>query len=161
MTTELLTRIAEAFRGVPRPTVITKSVARALDDEWNLSPESHAELRENDKEQSWVDIADNEIEKFDDILTFLDADGYLFYLPAFMSYSLRRYNDSDSVALDAPIFACANCAERLHLFSPTQMRCVIDFLTFAACEEGRFNTSWAAYAIDHLKLNAPEAEQVM
>lgn len=50
-----------------------------------------------------------------------------------------------------------NCAEKLHLFSPTQMRCVIDFLTFASGEEGRFNSSWAAYAIDHLKLNAPEA----
>ena len=134
-------------------------MARALDDEWNLSPERQTELLQKDQEQSWTDITDDEIESFDDILTFLDADGYLFYLPAFMSYALRRHSDSASFALDAATFACANSAERLHLFTPSQMRCVIDFLTFAAAAERGFDTSWASYAVDHLKINAPAAEQ--
>ena len=154
----LIARIVEVFHGVARPPEITKSVARALDDDWKLSPSQAEERRASDGEAQWTDIPDEEIEAFDDIFPFLDSQGYLFYLPAFMSYSLRRYMDSDSCALDAPIHACANGCDRMKLFSPEQVALVIEFLEFCARHDGKFDAPWARYAIDHLRLSALKSE---
>jgi hypothetical protein len=151
MTDELLQRIADAFAGVPKPRDITKTVARALDDEWWVTERRRVNLRKEDREVRWTDLTDADIEAFADIFPFLHAEGHHFYLPAFMSYALRRYRDSDSLATDNVIYACARSHDDFALFTPEQMRCVIDFLTFCAVNVDYFDAQHAACAVDFLE----------
>jgi len=44
-----------------------------------------------DHEQHWQELSDADIEEFCSILPWLDDEGLRFYLPAFMSYALRRF----------------------------------------------------------------------
>ena len=83
--------IDRAFADVPRPSRITKRVAVALDDEWTPDEERCRELTAEDREQHWRDLTDADIEEFCTILPWLDDEGLRFYLPAFMSYALRRF----------------------------------------------------------------------
>ena len=159
MSEELLNRIAECFASVPKPAVITKRVARGIDDDSNLSSARLEELRAQDQESSWTELTDDDIEYFDDILPWLDPDGYRFYLPAFMSYTLRRYRDSASLAMNGTIYSCTNCvcSHTFALFTAAQMRCVVEFLEFCAVADEYLDAAHAAYAVDHLELNAPHA----
>ena len=45
--------------------------------------------RKLDPERHWWDVADEKLAKFGDSLTFLDAAGYVFYLPAYLSFACR------------------------------------------------------------------------
>lgn len=158
MITELLKQISDAFEDVPRPN-ITKSVARALDDEWEVSEAREAVLHGADSETHWSELTDIDIEQFDDIFAFLDADGYRFYLPAYMAYALRRHRNSDSGAINHTIHACTFYQGSFAQFTPLQMRCVLDFLTFCASNDDYFDAEQAAYAVDYLEQNAPSAQQ--
>ena len=156
----LLNRIALAFHDVKRPEDITKSVARELDDDCEVMATRCDELRASDPEKHWSDLPDDEIEAYDDIFPFLDAQGYHFYLPAYMSFAIRRHRDSDSAAIFYVVLACANGSGKFDLFTPSQMKCVFEFLSFCVENDGYFDGSWAAYSIDFLRLNAPpQAEQ--
>ena len=147
MIAELLDRIAHAFRKVSKPRDVTKSVARALDDEWNVLPERRALIRKQDREKRWSELTDKDIEYFYNIFPFLDAEGYHFYFPAFMSYALRRHRDSDSLASDFTIYACTHDCERFALFDAAQMRCVIDFLHFCMENDGYLDGKQAKRAV--------------
>lgn len=125
----LLARIEIAFKGVPRPR-ITKHVARGWDDEWMVSDERAEELAALDPEYNWEDIAASDIEKFTEYFSFADAEGWRFYLPAYMSHYLRRYANRH---LNPVWFACQYSPKRLELLNEEQRRCVTDFL--ALCDE--------------------------
>lgn len=83
--------VERAFAHVPRPSRITKRVAVALDDEWTPDEDRCRELIAEDREQHWRELTDADIEEFCTILPWLDDEGLRFYLPAFMSYALRRF----------------------------------------------------------------------
>jgi hypothetical protein len=126
---ELLARIEIAFRGVPRPRV-TKHVARGLDDEWILSNERGQELSELDPEYNWEDVSPEDIVKFNEYFNFADAEGWRFYLPAYMSHYLRNYS---SRHYNPVYLAYGSSPERLSLLTPEQRECVDDFVIL--CEE--------------------------
>lgn len=121
----LLERISSAFAGVPRPS-ITRSVAAALDDDWVFPQERARELAALDTEQVWTEVSDDAIERFQTYFTFSDADGWRFYLPAHMSYYLRRFPNP---LYDAVYWACTSPDPKFELLSPEQRSCVSDFLT--------------------------------
>ena len=120
---KLIPIIEDAFRGVPRPQ-ITLHVARALDDEWNLSEERHAELRAMDPEENWEDVDGNVAVCFFEYFTFSDDEGWRFYLPVLIRHYLLHFPDSaeDNVS-DA-------CKKRTHmgLLNAVQLECVDRFL---------------------------------
>lgn len=155
---ELLQRIAVCFADVRRPTRITKTVARATDDEWHLPESRRALLYSQDPETSWDQLADDEMEKYFDVFPFLEAEGYLFYLPAFMSHVLRMYpRVTGGNAVDFTIYACMHSCESFRLFDSEQMRCVVDFLTLCAAVENFCDSHSAAQAADLMEScpNAP------
>jgi hypothetical protein len=127
--TELLARIEVAFRGVPRPR-ITKHVARGFDDEWMLSEKRGKELAELDPEYNWEDVSGEDVEKFTEYFCFADAEGWRFYLPAYMSHYLRNYSNRHY----NPVYlAYSSSPDRLELLTPDQRKCVDDFVEL--CEQ--------------------------
>ncbi len=90
----ILQAIWHAFRKVRLEDGISMAQARAMDD-YNSQQECRA-ARAKDKEKSWEDIADDKIEEYCDVLPWLDAKGFRFYLPAFMRWTLRNLDSRNA-----------------------------------------------------------------
>ena len=85
--------VEETFVGIPRPEC-TKRVAEALDDEWFPSGERIAELQRLDLEEKWQDLKPEEIRAFGSVLSWMSPDGFRFYFPAFLRYSIENWQHS-------------------------------------------------------------------
>ncbi len=86
----LATRLPDVFGDPPRP-LVSLHVARRYDDEWVLSDERAAELAALDPEQHWVEISAEATRQFQEYFTFSDAEGWRFYLPAFLRHYLADF----------------------------------------------------------------------
>jgi hypothetical protein len=91
---DVISTIEKAFKDTPKPRNITMRIARAIDDYWDVDPSECQRLRELDNDNDWRDIPDKLVEKYCDIFHFLDADGFRYYLPRFMVWTIRRYGSS-------------------------------------------------------------------
>jgi hypothetical protein len=120
----LLQRIASAFAGVPRPK-ITRHVAMAIDDDWVVPPERAWELAALDTEQDWTEVTDGAIEQCHTYFAFSDAEGWRFYLPAYISYYLRHFPNPN---FDVAYWACTNPNPQFDLLTPDQLACVHEFV---------------------------------
>lgn len=89
----LTQRIEETFVAIPKPEC-TKRIARALDDEWTLSPDRAEELRALDQEDDWRQLESDDLREFSDILFWISPEGFRFYFPAFLRYSIKNWDDS-------------------------------------------------------------------
>lgn len=125
-------RLPAVFGDPPRPR-ITLHVARGLDDEWNLSEERIAELSALDPEQHWTEVSAESTRRFQEYFTFSDAEGWRFYLPAFLRHYLAEFPLS---GWDAVYWACV---ERKHfdLFTPEQVAFVDEFVSLCRSWEER------------------------
>jgi hypothetical protein len=94
--------IDQVFVSIPVPS-ITLRVARALDDEWNISGERAVELAKQDPETDWRDVPKDKTEAYQEYFTFSDPAGWRYYLPAFMSHYLSEFPD---YGYDAVCWAC-------------------------------------------------------
>lgn len=63
-------------------------------------PGASLKAREKDPEQFWWEILDWKLEDLNSAVHFLDAKGFRFYLPAWMTWCLRHGKTSKSIALD-------------------------------------------------------------
>ena len=52
--------------------------------------------RKLDPERHWWEVTDEKLAKFGESLTFLDAAGYAFYIPAYMSFACRQLRQQES-----------------------------------------------------------------
>ncbi len=90
---ELTRDIREAFRNVTAPEVTLRR-ARACDDYTGKRKLSEKELTKLDRVdracRNWWEIPPSDLETFADTFVWLDDDGRLFYLPAYMTLSLRQ-----------------------------------------------------------------------
>jgi len=64
-------------------------------------PGVRLKARENDPEPFWWEIPAWKLEQLNGAVHFLDAKGYLFHLPAWMTWCLRHGKTSQSIALDS------------------------------------------------------------
>jgi hypothetical protein len=87
----LLAEITTAFAGVSREGATTLHEAQAMDD--RKSPEEQLAARRLDPERRWQDVPDADISACCSALSFLDEKGFRYYIPAFMTYSLRHWDD--------------------------------------------------------------------
>lgn len=99
---DLASRLLEVFGSPPRPQ-ITLHVARGYDDEWILSEDRVAELAALDPEQHWMDVTMEATRDFQEYFSFSNAEGWRFYLPAFLRHFLADFPMS---SWDAVILAC-------------------------------------------------------
>jgi hypothetical protein len=106
--------------------------------------------RKKDTDQRWWEVRDEWIESFSGIggLSFLDEAGFRYYLPAYMSYFLRKREEPNSLTFHL-------CKDRRNydaLFSTGQNATIGRFLDFV-CHDLReeclapevFDEGWASY----------------
>jgi hypothetical protein len=129
---KLAERLPSVFGDPPRPK-ITLHVARGYDDEWNLSEERIEELATLDPEQHWMEVSCESTQQFQEYFTFSDAEGWRFYLPAFLRHYLAEFPLS---GWDAVYSACV---ERTHfdLITPDQAVFIGEFLNLCRSWEER------------------------
>jgi hypothetical protein len=129
---KLAERLPSVFGDPPRPK-ITLHVARGYDGEWNLSEERIQELAALDPEQHWTDVSAESTRQFQEYFTFSDAEGWRFYLPAFLRHYLAEFPLS---GWDAVYWACV---ERKHfdLITPEQVDFIDEFLNLCRSWEER------------------------
>ena len=119
---KLAARLPEVFGSPPRPR-ITLHVARGYDDEWNLSPARFAELEAMDPEQHWTEVTSESTQSFQEYFAFSDAEGWRFYLPAYMFHYLAEFPCGGHEAVRQA------CREKKHcdLLSPEQLAFLDEF----------------------------------
>ncbi len=84
---ELCERIKDAFAGVKLGNGIGLWEAKALD--YLESPKVRARYRLRDEAEDWTRIPDRVLNQRHASPSFLDAEGFRFYMPAIMSATLR------------------------------------------------------------------------
>lgn len=98
----LIKEIEEAFRDVKRGYGVT------LHETWVVdaigSEEEHAAARKLDTDENWQDVPDATIEKYGGECGFLDENGWVYYLPALMTWALRKWGIWNCNALDSMLY---------------------------------------------------------
>ena len=94
--------IDKTFVNIPPPRT-TLRVARALDDEWEISERRAAELANQDPETDWREVSEEKTKVYQEYFNFSNAAGWRFYLPAFMTHYLSDFPD---YSWDAVYWAC-------------------------------------------------------
>lgn len=94
----LVAEIRQAFDGV-RLDGGTNLYEGDLEGAYN-DPSVRLKAREKDPEQFWWEIPAWKLEELSTAVHFLDAKGYRFYLPAWMTWCLRHAKASQLIALD-------------------------------------------------------------
>jgi hypothetical protein len=139
-TAELIVgEIRRAFSDVSRADGVTLQEALVIDNYGSVSERSAA--RELDTDCRWEDVPDRLIEENDSALCFLDPMGFRYYLPAYMVWSLRNHETSETFSHNHPICSLALSdsgsmrrwqLELFQVFNDTQAKAICIFLRFMA-----------------------------
>ncbi|HEY0736971.1 MAG TPA: DUF6714 family protein [Herpetosiphonaceae bacterium] len=105
LTERLVGEIRTAFADVTRGAGVTLHEARVIDDYG--SDEERLAARQLDTDQHWYEVPDELIAGRPDALSFLDEAGFYYYLPAYLSWTLRSYDSSDSDSIHSLLFDLA------------------------------------------------------
>lgn len=133
----VISEIASAFDQVLLGSGTSLHQARAIDD-WQPD-DVVSEAGTFDVEKHWREIADAKVEKFTDTLSFMDAEGFRFHIPCFMTWTLQNAHSS-SDAVDATLssldlnFAGGQFKEfhssMWSLLTDEQRKAIASFLTY-------------------------------
>lgn len=143
---ELLDLIKKAFDGVERGDGVTIHQATVIDDYG--TEEEFVAARKLDTENRWQDVPDSALADNPHALTFLDAAGFRYYLPARMSWSIRNYEHDDNAFYTylavLPTISTRNVGQGLgaafdldafireHSFDAAQVNAIYRFICFMA-----------------------------
>jgi len=151
----IIEAIRSAFAGTPRGA-ITIHEAEVIDEYG--SAEERREARMRDTEEDWGEVPDDDIEECTAALCHLDREGWRYYIPAYMIWSLRNFRTSDSVVSDFTIYTFDLThenrllrnyqLERFSLLSQEQARAVCRFLRFMVSHDGDADGEVAQLALD-------------
>ncbi|MEM9186892.1 MAG: DUF6714 family protein [Planctomycetota bacterium] len=97
---EVIARIETAFRSM-KPWPLTLRQANAAED---ASAEPFEEQRRNPTNPHWADLDDIDIESCGKAFYGADIESWLSFVPAWMRWSLRNYDKSDSFVVDQVVY---------------------------------------------------------
>ena len=103
MADSIIGEIRRAFGKVSRDDGVTLHEALVIDNYGSDAERSAA--RRLDTDCRWEDVPDQLIQENDSALCFLDPKGFCYYLPAYMVWSLRNYETSESFSVNHPILS--------------------------------------------------------
>jgi len=90
---EIITEIEKVFCGLKKPQTSLRQYV--LTDEKGMSgtitDEEWKNAGKNRQDQKWQDIPDSEIKECDCMLAHMPAEDFIYYLPAYMRYSLNNH----------------------------------------------------------------------
>jgi hypothetical protein len=133
----IIAEIENAFAEVRRGNGITLHETDVVDA--CGSARERAKARKRDTDERWQDVPDDDIESHQSALCFLDPEGFRYYLPAYMRWSLLHYKSSDSLASDSTIYSLGPAGnkgvtdwnrERWGVFTERQTQVILAYLRF-------------------------------
>ena len=141
-TATIIAEIEAAFDSVSRDGGVSLHQADAIDD--YASGTEQEEARKIDRDSRWQDVPDDQIAAHCDALSFLDAIGFRYYIPAFMVWMLKDPARMDLNTSASTVFAltqpvCKNPAdEKYKKYSQftDQQRSAIGHFLEHLCELG-------------------------
>jgi len=127
---QIIEKIESAFSGVVLGQGIGLFEAQALDD---YEPEEvQKRRREEDEKKRWSSISYEVLQSYHSSLSFFDADGMKFHLPAYIIGSIKG-------EVDDPIFHLTHLEDhtksRLITLNALQKKAVMEYLTWCLTEE--------------------------
>ena len=151
----IIEAIRLAFANTPRG-VISMHEAEAIDS--YASDEEQNDARKLDKAETWDQIDDHDIEKCSAALSHLDPEGWRFYIPAYMIWSLKYFAVTDSIIPDFTIYTFdlpgtdANSYKRrlyrFQLLNAAQSHAVCLFLRYMAATSDQVDDMIAKEALN-------------
>jgi hypothetical protein len=139
---DVIELIRHAFRDASRENGVTLHEALIIDQYGSAAERSAA--RKLDTDHHWADVPEQLIEANDSVLHFLDAKGLRYYLPAYMVWSLRHFQTSESFSHNHPICSLHLSPsgrlrqwelDRFEVFNDEQARAICKFLRFMARQD--------------------------
>lgn len=138
--------IEREFFGVPRPETSLRQFR--LTDLYGMAgeitDEAWSDAGRNRVDDCWQELPDSEIEECECILAHMGAEEFLYYLPAYMHYSVRHVTTpiSENDILGTTVFSLFPSTQnadlynykekQLSLLTRKQRNVVIEFLKFVA-----------------------------
>ena len=146
----LIVQIRKAFADVTRLGGVSLHEADVIDDYG--SQQQRKAARELDKDHAWWEVPDVDIARYHWILSFLDGTGFRYYIPAYMTWTLKYYAESESMSGDMTIYTL-DCGESLsdskkqyfRLLNREQSEAVCAFLRFMEDDPAGMADSDAAF----------------
>ena len=138
----VIERIERAFANVRLGGGVSLREADVI-DEYGTDAE-RKKARAQDEQDDWGRIPEDLIAHYSWCLSFFDAEGMTFHLPAYMRFALRHYRDSASASVDSTIYALGHHDERFSGFTSPRRAAVRHFLKFMAYNGGRHVDSGSA-----------------
>lgn len=137
---ELIQDIEAAFGEVLLENGIGIYEADALDNYADQKEIEKERARDRDSWQRWQDIPDQIMDSCYSVLCFVDPKGMKFLLPAFMIFTLKNYDISNSASLDSTIYALDMGLEgfdgNADLLNIAQKSAIAKFLKYMVLEAG-------------------------
>ncbi len=124
---ELIQKIAIAFQDVVLGDGVSLHQARALDDY-----QDPIAARQMDAHIPWQEIPAEWIEQFCDVFPFMDAKGWQFAIPAYMTWCLQSdRRDANSFEATVMVLQSTNFRDRvLSRLNSAQVQVISEFLQF-------------------------------
>jgi hypothetical protein len=143
-----------AFDGVPRGK-ISLHEAEVIDDYGAKGKRDEA--RRIDAESSWYRVPDAHIEECPNALCHLDPISWKYYVPAYMTWTLRNFRETESLVPEHSMYTFdlsgseprvqESLVERYRLLDAAQSRAVCRFLRFMVASDGYVSTRAAKAAL--------------
>jgi hypothetical protein len=130
----VLDRILRAFAKVQLGDGLSIRQTKIIDDHGPI--EAYKAARARDACSDWKAICDEVIENHHGV-AFLDAQGLVYHLPAYMSFALRNYRTSKTCSIDFTIYALGRKGEYFDLLTASQKAAIRHFLKFMIHHAGR------------------------
>lgn len=126
---EFLIRLIEtAFAGVMLGDGVSIRQADAIDD--YKSERDQLQARKLDQLDSWMNVSDADIEHYPCVLAFMDEQGLLFHIPAYMRFAVRHLYDSNAISIDFTIYSLMHDYWKKVKLTAEQRDAIVKFLAF-------------------------------
>ena len=148
---ELIRFIEKAFDGVEQPKQLTLHVAEAHDD---YDYDHDLEHRRKDYIGRWQEVPEEHLKECSCALSYLDKVGMRFYLPAYMVWYLRSFDEKDGVPTDGVLYSLDPDSnhprlaeyqkERFSLFNDLQLKACALFVKYCAEDKTGYTDNYFA-----------------
>ena len=138
--TELAGRIRSAFIGTKLGDGISLNMTEYHDSYGGET--KFKTLAKHDERHDWQSIPDQVLEQFTVTFAFTDINGFRFYLPAYMTWTLKNHLTSDSIIGDFTIYAIDTGHHLFEnramtsVFTRDQLACMVEFLKYCLKHDG-------------------------
>jgi hypothetical protein len=151
----LLKEIHTAFQDAPRGSF---SMHQAHIVKW-ADAKKLAEARALDHDQRWADISDETIEDARNALYGADPISWRYFVPAYLSWTLRNFKANNAFICDQTIYAFTpyeigdplrkESVLQFDTLSQQQRRCICRFLRYMACfpEQCDADAAWKSLEV--------------